>query len=101
MTMLKWFATGMLALCTMSAAALGDELLLVHGHIYTGNPRAPWAEALAVDDARIAAIGRLLLFGAYALHGLNLLTPESSVTADKPDAAHHRQDTRHTDHGRR
>jgi hypothetical protein len=24
-------------------------------------------------------------FGAYALHGLNLSTPESSITPDKPD----------------
>jgi hypothetical protein len=64
MTMLKWFAAGMLVLCTMSTAALGDELLLVHGHIYTGNPRAPWAEALAVDGARIAAIGREVVYRA-------------------------------------
>jgi predicted amidohydrolase YtcJ len=26
-----------------------------------------------------------LLYGAYALHGLNLSTPESSITPDKPD----------------
>ncbi len=26
-----------------------------------------------------------MLFGAYALHGLNLSTPESSITPDKPD----------------
>jgi predicted amidohydrolase YtcJ len=43
-----------------------------------------------------------LLFGAYALHGLNLSTPESSITADKADlmvarlkayAASHPKDT--------
>ena len=86
----------------------------MHGHIYTGNPQAPWAEALAVRDSRIAAIGTdrvvtaqfrdtrkaidlhgrtvipgivdshvHVLYGAYALHGLSLTTPEASITVDK------------------
>ncbi len=91
-----------------------SELLLIHGHIYTGNTRAPWAQTIAIANSRIAAIGndaRLakhrrgaevidlgghtvipgivdshmhLLYGAYALHGLNLSTPESSITPDQP-----------------
>jgi predicted amidohydrolase YtcJ len=102
--------------CGMGGAALAGETLLIHGHIYTGNAREPWAAALAVKDARIEAVGsdaqilkhrtahaRLvdlhgrtvipgivdshmhLLYGAYALHGLNLSTPASSVTPDQPD----------------
>jgi predicted amidohydrolase YtcJ len=96
--------------------ARADDTLFVHGHIYTGNSKAPWATALAVSETRIAAVGTdaailkrrggksevidlhgrtvipgivdshtHVLYGAYALHGLNLSTPESSITPDKPD----------------
>src|ERR1700712_401285 len=100
------------AMTTATAAAPADagleaDTLLVHGHIYTGDPAAPWAEALGVTHAAIVAVGRdrdilarrrrhsrvidlhgrtvvpgivdshmHLLYGAYALHGLNLSTPE-------------------------
>src|SRR3984957_19071588 len=97
-------------------AALAGDTLFLHGHIYTGNPQAPWAAALAVSGARIEAVGTdadvlrhrggksrvidlrgrtvipgivdshtHLLYGAYALHGLNLSTPESSITPEKAD----------------
>jgi predicted amidohydrolase YtcJ len=108
-------------LATASGAAAAPtrtkaDTLLVHGHIYTGDPAAPWAEALAVTDGVIVAVGRdrdilarrrsdsrvidlhgrtavpgivdshmHLLYGAYALHGLNLSTPEGSITPDAPD----------------
>ena len=96
--------------------ALAGDTLLVHGHIYTGNPRVPWASALSVSGTRIEAVGTdaailkrrgsrtqvidlhgqtvipgivdshtHVLLGAYALHGLNLSTPESSVTPEQPD----------------
>jgi len=96
--------------------AIASDMLLVHGHIYTGNPAAPWATALAIKDTRIEAIGTdaailmrrgahvrvidlhgqtvipgivdshlHLLYGAFALHGLNLSTPETSITPDKPE----------------
>jgi hypothetical protein len=96
--------------------AFAGDTLLIHGHIYTGNPQAPWATALAVDGTRIEAVGTdaavlkhrgshaqvidlhgqtvipgivdshtHMLYGAYALHGLNLSTPESSITPEKPD----------------
>lgn len=43
---------------TLSAAPLfGADTILVHGHIYTENPKAPWAEALAITGGRIEAIG--------------------------------------------
>jgi predicted amidohydrolase YtcJ len=113
---LGFFGACVLACWTFSYAAAGADILLVHGHVYTGNPRARWAAAVAVEDARIAAVGTdaailkrrkahievvdlhgqtvipgivdshmHLLYGAYALHGLNLSTPESSITPDKPD----------------
>jgi predicted amidohydrolase YtcJ len=97
-------------------AAFAGETLLIHGHIYTGNPQAPWATALSVKGSRIESIGTEaavlkhrdsraqvidlhgqtvipgivdshmhMLYGAYALHGMNLSTPEASVTPDKPD----------------
>jgi predicted amidohydrolase YtcJ len=34
-----------------------SDLVLVHGHIYTGAKSAPWAEALAATGARIDAVG--------------------------------------------
>jgi predicted amidohydrolase YtcJ len=98
------------------ALAAASELLLVNGHIYTANPAALFAEALAVSGGRIDAIGTSqallkrhgkgarvvdlkgqtlipgfvdshmhLLYGAYALHGLNLSTPEGSITPEHPE----------------
>jgi hypothetical protein len=106
----------------MLAALLGPGMLfasdtiLIHGHIYTGNPQAPWAQALAITGTKIEAVGTdeqilarkqaktevidlhgrtvipgisdshtHMLFGALALHGLNLSTPEASVSQDNPD----------------
>jgi predicted amidohydrolase YtcJ len=110
-------------LCVTVAALLfqpalfGSDILLIHGHIYTGNPKAPWAQALAITGTRVDAVGtdqEILLrrqaktelidlhgrtvipgisdshthmwFGALALHGFNLSTPESSITPDSTDA---------------
>jgi predicted amidohydrolase YtcJ len=110
-------------LCVIVAAFLfqpalfGSDTLLIHGHIYTGNPKAPWGQALAITGTRVDAVGtdqELLLqrqaktqvidlhgqtvipgisdshthmwFGALALHGFNLSTPESSITLDSADA---------------
>jgi predicted amidohydrolase YtcJ len=106
----------MMAALAWQAKALAGDTLLIHGHIYTGNARAPWATALAVNGTRIEAIGTdaailkhrgdhaqiidlhgqtvipgivdshtHMLYGAYALHGLNLSLPESSITPEKPD----------------
>jgi hypothetical protein len=115
-TTLGFFGACALACWSVPFPAAGADILLIHGHVYTGDPRAKWAEAMAVTDARIAAVGSdaavlkrrkahaevvdlhgqtvipgivdshmHLLYGAYALHGLNLSTPESSITPDKPD----------------
>ena len=106
--------------CAMLVAwqsnALAADTLLIHGHIYTGNPQAQWATALAVNGTHIEAVGsdadvlkhrgshakiidlhgqtvipgmvdshEHMLYGAYALHGMNLSLPEWSITPDKPD----------------
>lgn len=34
-----------------------SNLILVNGHIYTGNPKTPWAEAIAVSGSRIDTLG--------------------------------------------
>src|ERR1700730_11777186 len=111
---------------------LGSDTVLIHGHIYTGNSKAPWVDALAITGTRIDAVGSNqeiltrreaktqvvdlqgrtvipgisdshthMLFGAMALHGFNLSTPEFSITADNAEAlvekvkeyaANHRKD---------
>jgi predicted amidohydrolase YtcJ len=47
---------GLLTLCAIARAA-EPSLLLVHGHIYTGDPARPWAEAMVVDGTRVAETG--------------------------------------------
>ncbi len=118
----KWFG-GLCATIATGAALLfpiasfASDILLIHGHIYTGNSKAPWAQALAITGTRIDAVGTdqeilsrqqpktqvidlhgqtvipgisdshtHMWFGALALHGFNLSTPESSITPDNPDA---------------
>ena len=94
-------------------ALFASDTVLIHGHIYTGNPRAPWAQALAITGTRIDAVGTdqeilsrksaktevidlqgrtvvpgfsddhtHMWFGALELHGLNLSTPEASITPE-------------------
>jgi hypothetical protein len=105
-----------LTACGWLETTQASDTLLVHGHIYTGDPRQPWATALGIQGTRIDAVGsdekilegrkadsRIvdlhgqtvipgivdshmhLLYGAFALHGLNLSTPDASITADKPE----------------
>src|SRR5580692_3831397 len=97
------------------AMTSSSDLLLLHGHIYTGAPKSPWAEALSVTGSRIDAVGtdaalsarrgpssrvidlhgRTVIpgivdahihvwLGAVALHGVNLSTPETSITPSRP-----------------
>jgi predicted amidohydrolase YtcJ len=98
------------------APAYASDVLLVHGHIYTGVDKSPWVEAISVTGSRIDAVGAdkdllkrrrpsthvidlrghtvipgivdshmHMLYGAIALHGFNLSTPEASITPDQPD----------------
>ena len=55
---------GIHRLCCLIALALAigrpvaaSDVLLAHGHFYTGDPQMPWAEALVVRGSRIEAIG--------------------------------------------
>ena len=95
---------------------LASDTLLIHGHIYTGNAKAPWAQALAISGTRIGAVGtdqeilaykqpqtkvidlegRTVIpgisdshvhmwFGGLELHGLNLSSPEGTITPDDPE----------------
>lgn len=95
------------------SALFASDTVLIHGHIYTGNPKAPWAQALAITGTRIDAVGTdqqilsrraaktevidlqgrtvvpgfsddhtHMWFGALAVHGVNLSTPESSITPE-------------------
>jgi hypothetical protein len=96
---------------------LAADVLLIHGHIYTGNAKAPWAQALAISGTRIDVVGTdqevlsrkhagtqvidlegrtvvpgfsdshtHMWFGGQELHGLNLSTPEGSITPeDEPE----------------
>jgi len=103
------------AVCS-SVSVLASDTILVHGHIYTGNPKAPWAQALAISGTRIEAVGTdqeilahvqpqtkvidlvrqtvipgisdshvHMWFGGLELHGLNLSTPEGTITPDDPE----------------
>jgi hypothetical protein len=53
---------GMLSACTRSdpmedRTAARADLVVTGGRVWTGNPDAPWAEAVAVRGERIAAVG--------------------------------------------
>jgi predicted amidohydrolase YtcJ len=106
-----------LAPASVMPSFAAGTLLLVHGRIYTANPKAPWAGALAISGERIDAMGndeeilklrrantkvidlegRLVIpgivdththmwYGALALHGFNLSTPNYNITPDSPEA---------------
>jgi len=122
--------TALFAVGPPSAAGATDTLL-IHGHIFTGDSKAPWAQALAIGGTRIVAVGsnarilerrsahtRLIdlhgktvipgvvdshmhmLYGAFALHGLNLSTPAASITPDKPEVLIARLHAYATEHPR-
>jgi hypothetical protein len=108
--------TPLIVMAGMVSTASAAATLFVHGHIYTGDPKGAWAEALAIDGDRIVAVGAEravrrvagrpltvvdlkghtvipgivdshlhMLYGAYALHGVNLSTPDASITVARPD----------------
>jgi predicted amidohydrolase YtcJ len=45
------------AIFLSGAALFATDTILIHGHIYTGDPKAPWAQALAITGSRIDAVG--------------------------------------------
>ena len=46
-----------LVVALFGASLFASDTILLHGHIYTENPKAPWAEALAITSGRIDAVG--------------------------------------------
>ena len=46
-----------IAAMLLPASLLASDMILIHGHIYTGNPKAPWAQALAITGTKIDAVG--------------------------------------------
>ncbi len=110
------FALGLALSVAFVTPAFAADAILLHGHIYTGNPKAPWAQAMAITGTRVEAVGsdqeiaRLqkpkttvvdlhgrtvipgisdshthMWFGSLALRGINLSTPEFSITPDQPE----------------
>jgi predicted amidohydrolase YtcJ len=62
--LLPFSARALLLLClaapgasAQAGAAEPADVLVVHGRVYTENPRQPWAEAVAIRHARIVAVG--------------------------------------------
>jgi hypothetical protein len=45
------------ASCVTEAAGPGADLILTGGRVWTADPGSPWAEAVAVRDGRIVAVG--------------------------------------------
>ncbi len=50
---------GMLSLvsCRSATAVPSAETILTNGHIFTSNPGVPWAEAVAVREGKVLAVG--------------------------------------------
>ncbi|HTP67639.1 MAG TPA: amidohydrolase [Dongiaceae bacterium] len=42
---------------SVSQLVSATDIILIHGHIYTGNAKTPWAQAMAIDGTKIEAIG--------------------------------------------
>src|SRR5690348_6862122 len=47
----------MVVMLASGPALLASDTILIHGHIYTGNPKSPWVQALAITGTRIDAVG--------------------------------------------
>ena len=66
-----------LAVCAGGAltasAALANELLLVNGKVFTGNPQSPYAESVAIRDGRIVAVGNRLAVKASVGAGAQVI----------------------------
>jgi predicted amidohydrolase YtcJ len=59
MKIAKQFAAVCMTFITLflPASLRASDVVLVHGHIYTGNPKGPWAQALAITGTRIDVLG--------------------------------------------
>jgi len=61
-----------LMLCSVMAGAQVAALAVVNARVWTGNPRQPWAEALAANGETILAVGDAAAIG-------KLITPRTRV----------------------
>ncbi len=48
---------GVIAVLCLGTALFASDTILIHGHVYTGNDRMLWAQALALSGTRIDAVG--------------------------------------------
>jgi len=51
------FSSRIIAQSTPQAKAQPAEMILVHGRLYTVNAKQPWAQAVAIRDEKIIAVG--------------------------------------------
>lgn len=47
----------LLACSTAAVSAATNEILLINGKIFTGNPQSPYAESVSIRDGKIIAVG--------------------------------------------
>lgn len=67
-----WFCAGnVVAQEPINPAKESANVLFVNGHIYTSNPKQPWAEAVAIRDGRIQNVGTNAALNRY--HGAKTL----------------------------
>ena len=60
------------------------EIAILNSRIYTGDPAAPWAEALCVKNGRIAAVGGNADVKATCGKGARLVVWPGSTVAGVP-----------------
>jgi predicted amidohydrolase YtcJ len=70
---LIWLAVSFLAILGAAArevvpsvpATPSTHIIILHGRVFTENPRQPWAEAVAVSGEKIVAVGTDMQIAAY------------------------------------
>jgi hypothetical protein len=65
--------SGLLSLSTWMGAQDRVDLIAIHGKVWTENPRMPEAEAIAVRDGRVAAVGTSAQMQALAGSGTRVI----------------------------
>ena len=65
------------AAVVVSAQAPDADLILINGKVFTADPAAPWAEAIAIHGERITAVGTTAAIRSRAPRR----PPESSTPA--------------------
>jgi predicted amidohydrolase YtcJ len=53
----SWLAAALVSSCVCAPGQVAVSTVLLHGRIWTENPRQPEAEAIAIADGRILAVG--------------------------------------------